>query len=38
VGSIAETLNRITPGAVHAHFFDDLAEGAALIERVATEL
>jgi CRISPR-associated protein Cst2 len=38
IGSIAETLNMITPDAVHAHFFDGLAEGAALLERISTEL
>jgi CRISPR-associated protein Cst2 len=38
VSSIAGTLNRLTPKAVHAHLFDGLAEGVALLERVSTEL
>jgi CRISPR-associated protein Cst2 len=38
IGSIAETLNKLTPDAVHAHFFDGLAGGVALLERVSSEL
>jgi CRISPR-associated protein Cst2 len=38
IASIAETLNRVTPDAVQAQWFDGLAEGAALLERVSAEL
>jgi CRISPR-associated protein Cst2 len=38
IGSIAETLNRITPDAVQARFFDGLAEGVTLLEKFSQEL
>jgi CRISPR-associated protein Cst2 len=38
VAAISETLNRITPDAVHARGFDSLAEGVALLERISTGL
>jgi CRISPR-associated protein Cst2 len=38
IGSIAETLNRVTPEAVHAHLFEGLADGAALLERISAEI
>jgi CRISPR-associated protein Cst2 len=38
IGSIADTLNRITPDAVQARFFDGLAEGVALLEKFSQEL
>jgi CRISPR-associated protein Cst2 len=38
IHSIAETLNKLTPGAVVAHSFDGLAEGVALMEKASAEL
>jgi CRISPR-associated protein Cst2 len=38
IGSIAEVLNRLTPGAVQARFFDSLADGVALLEKASMEL
>jgi CRISPR-associated protein Cst2 len=38
IGSIAETLNRLTPGAVDARSFNGLASAVGLLERIATEL
>jgi CRISPR-associated protein Cst2 len=38
IGSIAETLNRLTPDALQAHFFDGVAEGVALLERISSEV
>jgi hypothetical protein len=38
IDSIAGTLNSITPDAVHARFFESLAEGVALLEKTSTEL
>jgi CRISPR-associated protein Cst2 len=36
--SIAETLNRLTPGAVNAQLFDSLASGVEFLETIASEL
>ena len=36
--SIAETLNRLTPGAVNARLFDSLATGVEFLETTASEL
>src|SRR5215472_8963396 len=38
IGSIAETLNRLTPGAIDARPFDGVASAVGLLERIATEL
>jgi CRISPR-associated protein Cst2 len=38
IGSIVETLNRLTPGAVEARTFDRLSDGVALLERISSEL
>jgi CRISPR-associated protein Cst2 len=38
IGSITETLNKLTPDAVHAHFFDGLADAVALLERISSGL
>jgi CRISPR-associated protein Cst2 len=37
IESIAETLNRLTPGAVQAKLFDRMAQAVSLLERIATE-
>lgn len=37
IGSVAETLNRITPGAVAANRFDSLAAGVTLLQQAAAE-
>jgi CRISPR-associated protein Cst2 len=36
--SVVETLNRVTPDAIHARPFDGLADGVAILERMSTEL
>jgi hypothetical protein len=36
--AIAETLNRIMPGSINAEPFDGLANGVALLERIASKI
>jgi hypothetical protein len=38
IASLAETLNRLVPGSIDAQPFDCMASGAALLERISTEL
>jgi CRISPR-associated protein Cst2 len=38
ISSIAETLNRLTPGAVKVRSFDGLAEGVSFLEEIASEV
>jgi CRISPR-associated protein Cst2 len=38
IGSIAETLNRLTPGGIEARPFECLANVAAFLERIAAEV
>jgi CRISPR-associated protein Cst2 len=38
IRSVADTLNRLTPGSVETHSFDGISQAAEILERVAAEL